>query len=93
MAVYIAAVANNGDIDRPTCVIDFIDNAVVTDAYSPESLLAAEFYASCRSWFGGEGYNSVNYSFGNMWREILKFLAGGAGDCNAVVSHLSTVCV
>ena len=55
--VYIASVPYDGDVDRLVGIINGIDNSIITNADSPEIILAGKLFTSGRSRIFSKRFN------------------------------------
>jgi hypothetical protein len=75
------------DVDHTPLILDFVENAVVTDAYPPERLGSDEHPAPWWAWGPGERLDTAQDPARDTWRQSLQFPSRRASEEDAVSSH------
>jgi hypothetical protein len=77
--------ANSNNVNDPLFIKDFIDGAVVANAYSPQILGADEFSRPWRTRIEGERFNPCHDTGAYSARQAFKFFASRACKDNSVL--------
>ena len=74
LPVGIAAVSNSGDVNTFRVVINFVDDAILTDADSPLIISTNQFLTTCGTWIGTESFDAWEDARDNTDRQSIQFL-------------------
>ena len=85
--ISVSSVANGGNVDNASGIIDSVDGAIIADPYSPKVLIALQLDDSRSSRILHQTFDALDNASSNGGWQPFKFLACRASKRNRIISH------